>query len=151
MPVRHDGDDWIKLNNTVTNLVTAVERVENAQENQHRDNQARFMNIERDMASLSLRVTSIERLIARMEGLLEGLTTAAKALKWTVAIAAGITSIIMGLNTLFGPTIRQHLGLPNSLNHTPSGVSSSQQPESLDSLSVPEQAKENQAPINNAK
>lgn len=110
----HDSEDWKGVISAISSLRSDVRHIETVQNQRHENNQERFKDLECELKEVKSEVEKLKDIIQEAKGVLEGLRTAAHALKWTVAIVGGILAILMGVNTLFGPIIRTHFGLPNS-------------------------------------
>jgi hypothetical protein len=126
MPVTRDSDDWKNLTATVTRIDRDVTELAKTQSRQHTENSSRMDVIEKTQQKLSQDVAEINRIITRVEGAFDGAKAIGKVVAWLLATLIALQTI----NTLYGPTIRKSLNLPNATNTATPGAVSSNQPQS---------------------
>jgi uncharacterized protein (UPF0335 family) len=110
MPVRHDSDEWIQLNKTVSRIDSDLRSLADRQASQHSDNVKRMDRIEATQQELANDVAEIKEVMSEVKGVLIAVKTAANILKWLLGIILALQTLYM----LFGPTIRKSLELPNA-------------------------------------
>jgi hypothetical protein len=116
MPVTRDSDDWKELNKAVSRIDGDLRVLAEKQDRQHRENVVRMDRIEQTQQELSVDVEEINRIITRVEGAFDGVVSVGKLIAWLL----GFVLLLQTINTLFGPSIRKTIGLPNANAQTPS-------------------------------